>query len=574
MNQRQPDLGQALQQSVANLGSAVVQVVQNLLVAGSVAGQTFQRTVLRQAPRQLTGPFKVDRHVAVTHNAKFQARPQYVHLLLRIWPHFAFDACALLLPDCFRKVEGWRRCRTCRQHTGHSCAQVVDEHGALLSADKILNLEDIKAYIQVISNFMRAKELAGIEKVLDEKDRESQENLDRPLGRMQARLVLQLWGDCSPPAAVPSSCPVLRPPDCKAHPVDARIGPHTARQKACTQQPPRGPLAAARTEHPDAVWYSCLRGAEGGAQAQAARQAARAQQPQGAGAPRGHLHDRRAALDDRHRREPAAAGGVPGQRRPAQGVRILAVLRFQAACSASALFQVPGMVFLSGWQLAADLQPRLLRQYPLSADSVQQALVQSAQHAVAHTCRARQSASHHATWGRVQVTLVIPWVAKTDQRIIFPNNITFDSPAQQARPACCTRCLLQPARPWQMWRSAVWCCRAAGVPVVCAHIMARLCWPQRLLKPLPSICGGRRMFQRRARPSVISARHPQQPACTRAGPGPTTHCTQRRADQLPCTTPSPGLTTSLTIDCGSPTCVAGWTSAPTFPHSRQVHPTP
>ena len=31
----------------------------------------------------------------------------------------------------------------------------------------------------------------------------------------------------------------------------------------------------------------------------------------------------------------------------------------------------------------------------------------------------------------VQVTLVIPWVARKDQEVIFPNNITFDNPAQQ-----------------------------------------------------------------------------------------------------------------------------------------------
>ena len=68
--------------------------------------------------------------------------------------------------------------------------QVCDERGmsALLSTDKILNLEEIKAYLKVVSSFLRAKELAGIEKLLEEKDRESQENLDRPLGRMQVWL--------------------------------------------------------------------------------------------------------------------------------------------------------------------------------------------------------------------------------------------------------------------------------------------------------------------------------------------------------------------------------------------------
>lgn len=34
--------------------------------------------------------------------------------------------------------------------------------------------------------------------------------------------------------------------------------------------------------------------------------------------------------------------------------------------------------------------------------------------------------SHH-----VQVTLVIPWLAKTDQEVIFPHGVTFDSPEQQ-----------------------------------------------------------------------------------------------------------------------------------------------
>ena len=62
---------------------------------------------------------------------------------------------------------------------------MCDERGALLSTDKILNLDEVKAYLRVISSFLRAKELAGIERVLDQKDRESQESLDRPLGRMQ-----------------------------------------------------------------------------------------------------------------------------------------------------------------------------------------------------------------------------------------------------------------------------------------------------------------------------------------------------------------------------------------------------
>ena len=31
----------------------------------------------------------------------------------------------------------------------------------------------------------------------------------------------------------------------------------------------------------------------------------------------------------------------------------------------------------------------------------------------------------------MQVTLVIPWLAKTDQQMVFPNGITFDSPEGQ-----------------------------------------------------------------------------------------------------------------------------------------------
>ena len=43
------------------------------------------------------------------------------------------------------------------------------------------------------------------------------------------------------------------------------------------------------------------------------------------------------------------------------------------------------------------------------------------------------------------MTLVIPWVARKDQEVIFPNNITFDNPSQQEQ---WVRCLpLAPGPP-------------------------------------------------------------------------------------------------------------------------------
>ncbi len=33
----------------------------------------------------------------------------------------------------------------------------------------------------------------------------------------------------------------------------------------------------------------------------------------------------------------------------------------------------------------------------------------------------------------IQVTLVLPWLSKDEQAIIFPNGLTFDSPSQQVR---------------------------------------------------------------------------------------------------------------------------------------------
>lgn len=40
-------------------------------------------------------------------------------------------------------------------------------------------------------------------------------------------------------------------------------------------------------------------------------------------------------------------------------------------------------------------------------------------------------AAYLARDGTREVTLMIPWLAKADQRIVFPNNITFDQPEQQ-----------------------------------------------------------------------------------------------------------------------------------------------
>ena len=64
-------------------------------------------------------------------------------------------------------------------------SQVVDDHGFQLSTDRVLNLEELKAYLRTVAKFLRVQELAGIERALDQRDRESQESLDRPLGRMQ-----------------------------------------------------------------------------------------------------------------------------------------------------------------------------------------------------------------------------------------------------------------------------------------------------------------------------------------------------------------------------------------------------
>ena len=65
------------------------------------------------------------------------------------------------------------------------CTQVVDDHGFSLSTDRVLNLEELKAYMRTVAKFLRVQELAGIERALEQRDRESQESLDRPLGRMQ-----------------------------------------------------------------------------------------------------------------------------------------------------------------------------------------------------------------------------------------------------------------------------------------------------------------------------------------------------------------------------------------------------
>ena len=68
------------------------------------------------------------------------------------------------------------------------CSQVVDDHGFSLSTDRVLNLEELKAYMRTVAKFLRVQELAGIERALEQRDRESQESLDRPLGRMQVKL--------------------------------------------------------------------------------------------------------------------------------------------------------------------------------------------------------------------------------------------------------------------------------------------------------------------------------------------------------------------------------------------------
>ena len=57
--------------------------------------------------------------------------------------------------------------------------------GKRLDLDRVLNLEELRAYFSTIAKYLRAKELDAIESVLGEKDQESKDKVARPLGRLQ-----------------------------------------------------------------------------------------------------------------------------------------------------------------------------------------------------------------------------------------------------------------------------------------------------------------------------------------------------------------------------------------------------
>lgn len=61
--------------------------------------------------------------------------------------------------------------------------QVVDTKR--LDLDRVLNLEELRAYFSTVAKYLRAKEMDAIEDALGDKDRESKERIARPLGRLQ-----------------------------------------------------------------------------------------------------------------------------------------------------------------------------------------------------------------------------------------------------------------------------------------------------------------------------------------------------------------------------------------------------
>ncbi|KAK9789576.1 hypothetical protein WJX73_004366 [Symbiochloris irregularis] len=54
-----------------------------------------------------------------------------------------------------------------------------------LDLDRVLNLEELRAYFSTLGRYVRDREAEAIEKVLRTKDRESKEKIARPLGKMQ-----------------------------------------------------------------------------------------------------------------------------------------------------------------------------------------------------------------------------------------------------------------------------------------------------------------------------------------------------------------------------------------------------
>ena len=72
MNYFRPDIKASVGNAGRDAVDSVLQVFDNLQVAGSVAVQGFQQHVLRQPLRDLRGGFRLDKRAVVSHNAKFK----------------------------------------------------------------------------------------------------------------------------------------------------------------------------------------------------------------------------------------------------------------------------------------------------------------------------------------------------------------------------------------------------------------------------------------------------------------------------------------------------------------------
>ena len=71
-----PDVAASVGKAGREAFDAVLQVFDNLQVAGSVTFQSFQQHVLRTPPRNLRG-FSLDKRAVVSHNAKFKVKPLF-----------------------------------------------------------------------------------------------------------------------------------------------------------------------------------------------------------------------------------------------------------------------------------------------------------------------------------------------------------------------------------------------------------------------------------------------------------------------------------------------------------------
>ena len=72
-----PDIAASVGKASREAFDAVLQVFDNLQVAGSVTLQSFQQHVLRAPPRNLRGGFSLDKRAVVPHNAKFKVKPAF-----------------------------------------------------------------------------------------------------------------------------------------------------------------------------------------------------------------------------------------------------------------------------------------------------------------------------------------------------------------------------------------------------------------------------------------------------------------------------------------------------------------